>query len=66
MAEVIEAFLAFVRDNTLIVLGIMVLGVVYLLWDREMTLMCPQDDKIMQRVDHNSFMCPKCGFVKRV
>lgn len=63
MAEVIRTL---IQDNLLIVLGIMVLGVVYLLWDREMTFLCPADESTMKRLDNESFRCGKCGFVKRV
>lgn len=66
MAEISELVRTFVQDNVLIVLGIMVLGVVYLLLDRELTFLCPADETAMQRIDKSSFRCNRCGFVKRV
>lgn len=66
MAEVIEAFRTFVQDNLLIVLGIMGLGVLYLIFDRELTLLCPADQSAMRKIDKDSFQCNRCGFIKRV
>lgn len=61
-----ELFSTFVRENPLIVLGIMVLGALYLVLDRELTLLCPTDQSAMRRVDRDSFKCNRCGFVKRI
>lgn len=66
MAEIIDWFLTFVREYPVVVLGIMALGVLYLLLDREMTILCPADDRAMKRIEPAVWQCPKCGFVKRV
>jgi hypothetical protein len=66
MAEVIEFISTFVREYPWVVLGIMLLGVVYLVLDREMTFLCPADESVMKRIDAESFRCNRCGFVKKV
>lgn len=66
MAEVMDAVGTFIREYPWIVLGIMSLGVVYLVLDREMTFLCPADESIMKRIDDDSYRCNRCGFVKKV
>lgn len=66
MAEVIDSFLTFVREYPLIVVGIMGLGGLYFLLDRELTILCPVDERAMKRIEKATWQCPKCGFVKRV
>lgn len=66
MGEVVDAFLTFVRDYLPVVLGIMALGVLYLVLNRELTIQCPNDGKPMNKVDDTTWNCPKCDEIKRV
>ena len=66
MEQVIDTFLTFVNEYPLLVLGIMALGVVYLLLDIGLTLSCPADGTPMKQLDGSTYKCGKCGFVKRV
>jgi hypothetical protein len=66
MAEVIDAISTFIREYPQVVLGIIALGVLYLVLDVEFTLLCPLDGSTMRRVEDNAYECRKCGFVKRI